>query len=208
MATLRKLLRRLEEQPARDRETFTKLANRGWFLSPRMPVAAIPLIGEAMESAPDEVDEAVAQHLRQYFSDVESGLVKAYPHRSHLFREGFWAHRECKYALSIPVFLAQADGIFYDNFGKPFFRRSGQSIVRNFSSSVTGHFIRAVLHPLTGRAPLWWDNRSRDSAIQGLNRHDVLHGMKVDYNTELNSLKAVSFLDNLAWVLNRHEYGC
>ena len=32
--------------------------------------------------------------------------------------------------------------------------------------------------------------------------------MKLDYNTELNSLKAVSLLDNLVWVLNGHPDGC
>ena len=208
MATLRRLIRWLEEQPARDRVWLTKLARRGWFLSPNMPVAAIPKLGRAAESMPNEVDEAVGGYFRRHLNSIEEVLIKSYPHRSHLFREAFWAHRECKYAVSIPVFLAQADGIFYEKFEKHLFSRKGPGAVRTYSSMVSGRFFRAVLHPLTGPAPLWNDSRSLGTTFEGLNRHEVVHGMKLDYNTELNSLKTISLLDNLVWVLNGHPDGC
>ena len=32
----------------------------------------------------------------------------------HILQEAFEAHSECKYNLSVPVFLAQADGIFWE----------------------------------------------------------------------------------------------
>ena len=208
MATLQKVIRWLQEQPARDKESLTKLARRGWFLSPHMPVAAIPQLGKAAESMLNEVDEAVGQYFRRHLDDIEADLIATYPHRTQLLQEAFWAHRECKYSLSIKAFLEQADGIFYDGFGKPFFTKWGPGAVSQYSSRVTGRFLQAVLHPLTGSAPLWEDSRSRDNPFEGLNRHEVMHGMKVDYNTELNSLKAVSLLDNLGWVLNRHANGC
>ena len=202
------LRRWLEEQPKHDKESLTKLARMGWFLGPRMPVAAIPRLGSAVGSFPDEVDVVVGQHVRRHLDDIEEVLIESYPHRSHLFQDAFWAHREGKYSLSIQAFLTQADGIFCDRFGQHLFRKGGKEVVSTFSSEVRGRFFQATLHPLTQSTPLWEDSRSLEDTFDGLNRHQVLHGMKVDYNTELNSLKAASLLDYLSWVLDRRAAGC
>ena len=153
---------------------------------------------------PKEVDLAFAQHVRRQLDHIEAALIGTYPLRAHLFQEAFGAHRESKYALSIPVFLTQADGIFHDRFGSLFFSKQSNASVSAFSSEAIGHFFKAVLHSLMIDAPLWTDSRSLDDTLEGLNRHQVLHGLKTDYNTELNSLKAISLLDYLCWVLNRH----
>ena len=207
MATLRRLLSWLEEQPLHDRESLTKLARRGWFIGPRMPVAVIPQLGSAVEGRPNEVDVVVGQHVRRHIDDIEAVLVKSYPHRSQPLQEAFGAHRECKYALSIPVFHTQADGIFYERLEKHLFSNRRPGAVSALSSEVTGRFFQAVLHPLTLPIPLWEDTRRLSDTFEGLNRHQVLHGMKADYNTELSSLKAISLLDNLLRVLNRPADG-
>ncbi len=208
MATLRRLFRWLEEQPLRDQESLTKLAYRGWFLGPRMPVAAIPRLGRAVEGMPDEVDESVGQHVRRYLNDIEAALIETYPHRSHLFQEAFGAHRGCRYSLSIGAFLEQADGIFYDKFGRLLFTGGGRAAVSAFRSEVTGRFFQAVLYPYTVDTPLWVHTGSLADTFDGLNRHQVIHGLKTDYNTEQNSLKAIALLDNLVWVLNRRNDVC
>ena len=206
MVTLRRLIRWLEVQPLHDRESLTKLARRGWFLGPRMPVAAIPRLGSAVEVTPTEVDLVVGRHVRRNLCDIEAALIGSYPSRSLLLREAFEAHRECKYSLSIQAFLTQADGIFYERFGELLFTKGRKDAVSVFSSEVRGRFFQAVLHPLTVATPLWEDTRRLDDTFEGLNRHQVLHGMRADYNTELNSLKAISLLDNLLWVLSRPAY--
>ena len=203
MATLRRLLRWLEEQPLQDKESLTKLAYRGWFLGSRMAVAAIPRLGSAVEGMPKEVDLAITQHVRRQLDHIEAALIESYPLRSHLFQEAFSAHQESRYVSSIPVFLQQADGVFYDTFGRSLFRKEGRGAVSAFRSEVTGRFFQAVLHPLTLDPLLWANTDTLDDTFEGLNRHQVIHGMKVNYDTELNSLKAISLLDNLVWVLNR-----
>ncbi len=207
MATLRRLRHWLEEQPLRDKESLTKLAHRGWFLGPRMSAGAIPRLGRAVEGMPNEVDVAVGQHVRRHLDDIEAALIETYVHRSHLFQEAFGAHRECWYSLSIGAFLEQADGIFYERFGSLLFTKGRRDVVSAFRSEVTGQFFQAVLYPLTVDTPLWVHTGSLDNTFEGLNRHQVVHGMKVDYNTELSSLKAISLLDNLLWVLNRPADG-
>ena len=206
MSTLMGLHRWLEEQPLRDRESLARLARMGWFLGPDMPVAAIPKLGKAVERAPIEVDVLVGQYIRRHLDDIESRLTGSYPDRTHLFREAFGAHRDCRYSLSIRAFLCEADGIFYERFRTSLFRRGRRDAVSAFSSEVMGRFFQAVLHPFEKDVDLWMDTDKLDDAFDGLNRHQVIHGTKVDYNTELNSLKAISLLDNLVWVLNRPAY--
>ncbi len=218
MATLLRLLaslekrdlmirRWLEKQPLRNQESLTKLAGRGWFLGPRFPVGNISQLGRAAETTPGDVDEIVARHVRWYLDDIEAALIGFYPHRSCLFQEAFWAHREGRYSLSILAFLAQADGIFGERFERDLFRKGSKEAVSSFISEVRGRFFKAHLYPLTQSIPLWENTRYLGDNFEGLNRHQVLHGMKVDYNTELNSLKTVSLLDYLSWVLNRRDDG-
>ena len=202
------LHRWLEEQPEHDKESLTKLAVRGWFLGPDVPVSSIPQLGHAVDGTPDEVDIVVGQYIRRRLDVIESALIKSYPDRSHLFKEAFEAHRERRYSLSIRAFLAEADGVFHDRFGKPLFTRKRNDAVSAFMSEVTGRFFQAHLHPLTQVIPLWEDTRRLPDTFEGLNRHQVLHGIKADYDTETNSLKAISLLDYLVWVLNRPADGC
>lgn len=200
-----KIQRWLEEQPEEDRESLTQLAvQTGWFFGPRMPVGIITWLGKASKEAPSEVDQIMSGLVQENLDHTEVHLSEAYPNRSHLLMEAFWAHRSGNYALSIPVLLAQADGIFYDRCeGKLFFEKKGKKTIRDFSSKVAGKFFQAHVHPLTVDTPLWMHSKGLNSTFSGLNRHQVLHGMKVDYNTELNSLKAIAFLDHLSWMLNR-----
>ncbi len=203
MATLRRLLRWLERQPLQDKESLTKLAHRGWFLGPRMSVAVIPGLASAVEGMPKEVDLAIAQHVRRQLDHIEAAVIESYPLRAHLFQEAFSAHRESKYGSSILIFLQQADGIFYDTFGSSLYTKGGRGAVSGFRAVVTGQFFQAVLYPFTVDTPLWVHTGTLDDTFEGLNRHQVVHGLKVNYDTELNSLKAISLLDNLVWVLNR-----
>ena len=208
MATLLGLHRWLEEQPLRDRESLARLARMGWFLGPDMPVAAILRLGNAVEFTPSEVDIVFGQYIRRHLDDIESRLTGSYPDRTDLFREAFGAHRDCRYSLSIRAFLCEGDGIFHKKFRTSLFRRGRTDAVSAFSSEVMGRFFQAVLHPFEEDVDLWTDTDKLDDAFDGLNRHQVIHGTKKDYNTELNSLKAISLLDNLVWVLNRPAYLC
>ena len=146
---------------------------------------------------PNEVEVAVGQHVRWHLNAIEAALIETYPHRSHLIQEAFGAHRECRQSLSIQAFLSQADGIFYERPRISLFTKSGPGVASAFSKMVTGRFFRAALHPLTLAIPLWKHIHCLPDTFKGLNRHQVLHGMKADYNNELNSLRAISLLHNL-----------
>ena len=133
----------------------------------------------------------------------------AYPRRSQILHDAFEAHRTGKYTLSIPVFLSQADGIWYDQFSKDFFR-SGEreNTVQNCKNDPQLQYIVTILTLLEPKKqgnnnPLWANETERGSSFDALNRHQVLHGESVDYATEPNSLKAISLLDCFRGICRR-----
>ena len=127
--------------------------------------------------------------------------MASYPDRERILRDAFQAHREGKYTLSVPVFLAQADGITHDITRKQVFQESTREDIRKSLPPSEYGFAVAILHLLVLRKlPLW--KPGQRSSSQDLNRHGVLHGTSVDYDNEVNSLKAVSFLAWVPWAMS------
>ena len=145
-------------------------------------------------------------YLGKRLNVIEGVLIESYPDRGRLLQQAFEAHREGKYGLSIPVFLTQADGIFWERTpGRKNLFISGQreSTCKEYVSQISDSYILAYLHPLSIRLPLWMHETERGDPFVGLNRHQVLHGESVDYDTEQNSLKAISLLNYLRWIFSK-----
>ena len=73
-----------------------------------------------------------------------------------------------------------------------------------YASQILGYTAN-YLHPLEITLPLWMSEGDRAKGggpFAKLNRHQVLHGESVDYGTEENSLKAISLLNYLHWILS------
>ena len=175
----------------------------GWFPDPEMPWnAPIQLVKELDRGKPHLVLEALSEHFQERVDDVESEIGTLYPSRKHILVEAFEAHREGKYNLAIPVFLAQSDGFWHDQFQKSVFRQAERHEVFAKIVSENKKLVFELLATVVDQAvPLWVSRAGRPSSFSDLNRHQVLHGECVDYGTEQNSLKAISFLNWLGWVL-------
>ena len=192
------------EIPERNRKALQRLGEEGWFIDPKMPLSLLQEI-ELLDEHPDEMAEWLSDFFRTQLDAIEGALVDSYPNRGHLLQQAFEAHREGKYGLSIPVFLTQADGIFWER--TPERQNLFRSIQREkacnkYISQISDNYILAYLHPLSIILPLWMTQDKRGDSFVGLNRHQVLHGESVDYDTEQNSLKAISLLNYLRWIFN------
>jgi hypothetical protein len=62
-------------------------------------------------------------------------------------------------------------------------------------------YLAALLSPLTETHPILMHNDERPADFSGLNRHLVLHGDSLDYNTRINSARALSLVAYLSWIL-------
>ena len=196
------LRKSIESQSDDVRESQIKLANRGWFPDPDMSFGELRQVAAAIETNPDAVDKHMQASLRAKLDEIEVELLRKHPSRVHLLQDAFSAHRDAKYTLSIPVLFSQADGICYDSFDKNvFIADKRKKIHREAKSESEGLASTLSLPLLSKNLPLWVSESERGDSFEGLNRHEVLHGISVDYNTEVDSLKAVSFIRWLSWLL-------
>ena len=194
------------EIPEKYRKALQRLGEEGWFLDPEMPIPLLQKIELLFDEHPDEMTEWLSNFFRTRLDVIEEVLIDSYPCRGRLLQQAFEAHREGKYGLSIPVFLTQADGIFWERTPERqnlFRSRQRENACNEYVSQISDIYILAYLHPLSITLPLWMTSNERGDSFVGLNRHLVLHGESVDYGTEKNSLKAISLLTYLRWLFNK-----
>ena len=100
------------------------------------------------------------------------------------------------------MFLAQANGIFHDKYSIDVFRgKEREDLVSDERLEQHGAMLSSFLLLFKEDSlPIWVSEKNRDSSFCGFNRHLVMHGESTNYDTERNSLKAVSFLCWLASV--------
>ena len=203
----------LQEQPAKNRESLIKLAKIGWFPDLGMPLDNLSEIMHVVSYDSNHAQTIAINFLRERVDAIERELSKSYPNRSRLFRDAFEAHRERKYSLSIPVFLAQSDGIFKERLSKQLFIETERKSASE--QAISQHdpegFLAPMLCALSISTPLWMSKKDRHKWMMGhgyessfieLNRHLVLHGVSVDYDTEKHSLQAISLLSYLRCVVD------
>ena len=179
------------------------LAERGWFPDPNMPLNLLSRLATTDGEDQSEVDTVFANYLKGKLAEAEEDLTKLSPVRAHLIQDAFWAHGKGKYSLSIPVFLSQADGLWFDQFEQSVFMvRDRESGYKGNSTSSESVYLQVFEALRIAPLPIWISERERDRTFSDLNRHQVLHGEVVDYNTEEFSLKAISFLWWLCWTFS------
>jgi hypothetical protein len=214
--TLAAMSKALKELPPRLQEALVRLGNEGWFFDPDMGLSELWTI-EALISKGESstIDALLMSHFTARMQEIEDALAALLPKRAKFFRSAFAAHRRTEFELAIPVFLAQADGICLEITKKQFFMRGRGSQVPATAAYVQAldPFLAAFLSPLRHTLPINASpaQRQRLLAENGasewtqLNRHRVMHGESLDYDTELNSLKAMSLLHYVAQALKDEQ---
>ncbi|TGP39463.1 hypothetical protein EN871_32570 [bacterium M00.F.Ca.ET.228.01.1.1] len=207
-------IRRVQELPAKSKAAMTLAAANGWFFGWSDSLQGVmELVDKLDVDRAPEIDEVMAQYYRknlQYFADE---LVNRHPGRAPAIAAAIHAHGTLGvngYFLSIPVFIAQADGLLTEitkvksalmkeRRGQP----ELQASVALREQLATDQDSLDLIHPLLGLHELDF-MKSADArrsaaeasgyAFTALNRHQVMHGESSDYGTETNSLKAFSLL--------------
>lgn len=193
--------------PERTRRALATLAQHGWYLDPEMDLPGIADLIQLFERG-----ETTAAHgqLASYFDQrseaILDALCAAFPSRAKIFISAFKAHKIGEYELSVPVLLAQADGICLELTGVQLYskRRDGKTtrVSEAIATFNVDSFTAALLHPLTEVFPITFSSHERAGLADILNRHAVLHGESVSYGNRINSCKAISLLAFTAWALS------
>jgi len=191
------------------RQTVTYLAGMGWFVNWRIePLELVCLVLDRDDRA---IEEFMISFARKDAETAIAGLAEHFPHRKAILVEAYEAHKDGKYALSVPVFLAQADGIVYDRLGKYLFMGT-EKLAKFAASFELGIIADAMLDAIRSGSSIW-QSFAPEHVPSALNRHAVLHGRDVTYATEANSLRCIMLLDYLAAIMaelqpSSQHWGC
>lgn len=180
------------------------LAELGWFANPYMTLAVTEYLADAIKKKDfDQIDKIMKNFITEQFDEIEAMLVSYSTKRKRVLTAAFQAHRNQEYALSVPILISQSEGIWKDFIGinADLFGMDRESVAKGNpipkskryleqKSGLDDLTIKAFYNPLCIVTSL--NQKSADA--QYINRHGILHGEHYDYDTEINSLKAISWL--------------
>jgi hypothetical protein len=206
--------RRLDELPTKSKQVMVLAASKGWFFGWHESIGELIALVERLSAIEDPyIDDCLSEYYRNNLNFLTDELVEKYPNRATVIMAAVRAHGAFGsdgYFLSIPVFIAQADGLLTEIAGvkSATMRASGNTPELLGSKAVReklGTDLESLdlVHPILKLHELDFmkstTEREKTAQTSGkpfaaLNRHQVIHGESWDYGTEINSLKAFSFL--------------
>ena len=186
-----------------DQDCHKTLMKHGWVMPLNMSSRDIRRIVELFETNPDEANEELCESLEGSSNHIRNSLIEQYSSRAGILNDAFDAHEDDKYNLSVPVFLAQADGMWKERCKRNLFFQGTDNAIRSLADdhsegSFIHNFVIALLNP---SLPLFLSANERPPNFEGLNRHLVLHGESLNYGTRKNSLQAIAFVDYCGMIL-------
>lgn len=184
--------------PGEIRPAISSLANLGWFPSGEMGFSEIHAFRALCDSGDKAaVDTAMIEWLQGEFEHIQMRASNRFPNRSHILASAFKAHSAGQYELSIPVLMAQVEGMCLEVVGtKLFSTKKGIPATR----AATDRFSQialsdALLLPFRESNGFTASEATRHQWPDTPNRHEVLHGIATDYSTRTNSFKTISLME-------------
>lgn len=214
------------------KDAAAPLAARGWFISMYFGTSEFMGLGLKCEDASvDELERYVADMYRSSVDEHAGDLIRDYPERAFAIKPAVDAHNRGEYALSVPLFFAQAEGISLAAIDKYIFKngRSKGDVDENIKEAamlrlkaikdsddstqaygMMSTLVEIMWIPFEKPLPVAYGEKARESnQYEGLNRNTIMHGIALgEYATEENSLRAFSMLSQIGSLmhdLSEHE---
>ena len=213
----RDVVRRWREALELKTEFAVVMSQLGWPPPKDLPPQVMRRIVDEFQGFGDEPDEDA---VRRFVREVERKVLKYYNGQSVREKLGVWsskhllarrfhileaavnAHCRGDHWLSVPVLLAQAEGIVADGFNHKG-RMNGDTYTRYraelFETIADDLVPEAVNEALIEFcvSVVYVAFAHGEPVSSTLSRHAILHGGDVGYGTEANSLKVLLFIDFL-----------
>ncbi|WLG91591.1 hypothetical protein [Pseudomonas cucumis] len=211
--------KKMDEFPQRSKEAMDVASAKGWFFAWTGSLRETYIVTDHLKSIDEEqVNEYMADHYRSRMDCLSEDLTKKFPARAVAISAAVRAHQRAdkdSYTLSIPVFIAQADGMISEILGAvSALQKVDRTLMEQGAKKGETRAAHALRNKVADEEDLNYVNpiltlhnldflmSQRDRAstqssggeFSALNRHQVMHGEVSDYGTELNSLRAFSFL--------------
>lgn len=180
--------------PALVEDMMAPMVSLGWYPDVEMPFSNLSAVVDFFKTDPVSAEREYATFLAGELATVQERLTLSCPSRRHLYEDGFVAHQQGLYFSSVPVFLAQAEGLAWERLGAVLYSRKKLRKRMTKLENENWSLSEALMWPLLEPTDINKTAGERPMTFSGLNRHRVLHGVDITYGTETNSLKALSHL--------------
>lgn len=205
------------------------LAQHAWFVPPLLSEGQITQL-HRLAVVNGDANAAIAELIDYCDAGLPEKIVdaacsqKAFGNRTLLLRQALEAHTEGRFALSIPVFLAQAEGAYLQTleahgiFDDAYLFKKGEWAKAPVERFIEGLPLTEVLFASTFRAFSVTMCEQFTATVKStkdlkrlkakyprgfLSRHAVLHGRDEGYATKENSLRALFILDTVRELVSR-----
>ena len=176
-------------------EINKQLCDLGWYIPNHFDITN-ETINEFYTNTPEQKSLYVKEFINKNIDTIFEKIYSDNPKRKEILEQAFEAHKNQKYALSVPVLLSQADGIFYERIGANFFRSNSKNALKKKMEKlpmyVQHFFDKSSINQSTPDG----------SQVNFLNRHSVLHGADTLYHNLDYSLKSISFLSSVNYFVD------
>lgn len=115
------------------------------------------------------------------------------------------AHEEERYTLSVPVLLAQLEGLVAA--AKRHTGRFTRTTLVDYLEPIRTQGSRFQRTTARFVVETLWSGFFHGAPVPALSRHAILHGADVQYGTGGNSLRAILYFDNIRDALNAQRLG-
>jgi hypothetical protein len=198
------LKQRLDELPKKSKDAMRLALAEGWFFGWHDGLHSLMELVDTLQTQPSTIDDVMVAYYRANLQPFSDELTSAHPDRAAAITAAVKAHMalgEEGYFLSIPVFIAQADGLLAEISGvESPMTKAAQVFREKYADDPEVLDLLCPFLELKDSAFMMSAKarqnvtHSTGKSFDALNRHQVLHGERSDYGTEINSLKAFSFL--------------
>lgn len=198
------LRNKYEKFPEELRIMVSQLSSIGWFISMETPINELFELKKCFDLKDySKVDNYMSKNINNTIKLIRSELVENFPKRGKILQSAFNAHHDALYELSIPIFLAQADGICLELIGEKLFNKENglPKTEKKIIKYDSNNFETSMLEPLRIVNPLSASEGDKRFTQIKFNRHEILHGISLDYANKINSLKSISLLYYLSSVV-------
>ena len=164
-------------------------------------------------SSQQAVDTRMLKAFEQNYDEIKQYVVVESKRREHILSVAIELHEQQNYIACIPLFLAQADGIFEEYLGLSAFTRHDGKLKRiasDLNSTFSNDSVaKAYFGQFKASSQFSGNSGNADNSdkAKGPNRNGILHGdsRHLDYGSYINSCKSICFLSSVMWLAEKYR---
>jgi hypothetical protein len=178
-------------------------AMMGWFSTSESFLGEMKKV---FDQGQEPLDQNMISEIDSNYDKIKSSILYLHSDRKEILASAFELHESENWIASIPLFLAQTEGIFSENVGTFLFSehvRRKEKLAERFRDKAD-QYMPYLYSPFEVETQFSSSISSKSQAKKknGPNRNGILHGSRkhLDYGSKINSYKCISLLSYVSMV--------